>query len=77
MGAAVARAFAAASLPVFVFLLVEVAAFASRHSIRIEERLTSVAQFERGRHQILLPPVPVGDLQLSFGGSWLDCRGSA
>lgn len=33
-----ARAFAAASLPVFVFLLVEVAAFASRHSFRIEER---------------------------------------
>ena len=33
-----ARAFAAASLPIFVFLLVEVAAFASRHSIRIEER---------------------------------------
>jgi hypothetical protein len=33
-----ARAFAAASLPVFVFLLVEVAAFASRQSLRIEER---------------------------------------
>lgn len=33
-----ARAFAAASLPVFVFLIVEVAAFASRHSFRIEER---------------------------------------
>lgn len=33
-----ARAFAAASLPVFVFLVVEVAAFASRHSFRIEER---------------------------------------
>jgi hypothetical protein len=33
-----ARAFAAASLTVSVFLLVEVAAFASRHSFRIEER---------------------------------------
>ncbi|MCW2963350.1 MAG: hypothetical protein JWO17_602 [Actinomycetia bacterium] len=33
-----ARAFAAASLPVVVFLLAEVAAFASRQSLRIEER---------------------------------------
>jgi hypothetical protein len=33
-----ARVFAAATLPVFAFLLVEVAAFASRHSFRIEER---------------------------------------
>jgi hypothetical protein len=33
-----ARAFSAASLPVFVFLLAEVAAFASRQSLRIEER---------------------------------------
>jgi hypothetical protein len=33
-----ARAFSAASLPVFVFLLAEVAAFASRQSGRIEER---------------------------------------
>jgi hypothetical protein len=38
VAAPAARAFAAASLSVFVFLVVEVAAFASRHSFRIEER---------------------------------------